>query len=75
MTPTNADVHLIIPQEYIGKPIEITSLSLYELQETPAKKTTMADFWGILSEETAEDLNQNATQSRKDWEERLSKQV
>ena len=56
ITPTNTDVHIIINKEYIGKPIEITYLALEEPEQKPVSKKTMADFWGILSDETAEDL-------------------
>jgi len=74
MTPTNADVHISIPKEYIGKPIEITYLALEELAQKPVSKKTMADFWGILSDETAEDMHKHVEQSRNEWEERLKKQ-
>ena len=74
ITPTNADVHISIQKEYIGKPIEITYLALEELEQKPVSKKTMADFWGILSDETAEDLHKHVKQSRDEWEERLNKQ-
>ncbi len=74
ITPTDTDVLLHINKEYIGKPIEITYLALDELEQKPVSKKTMADFWGVLSDETAEDMREEVKQSRKDWEERLKKQ-
>ncbi len=74
ITPTNTDVHMQINKEYIGKPIEITYLALEELEQKPVNKKTMADFWGILSDETAEDMRAQVKQSRNEWEERLKKQ-
>ena len=72
--PANADVHISIQKEYIGKPIEITYVALEELEHKPVSKKTMADFWGILSDKTAEDLQEQVKQSRNEWEDSLKKQ-
>jgi len=74
ITPTDAEVHLHINKEYIGKPIEITYLALEELEQKPSSKKTMADFWGVLSDETAEDMQAQVKQGRDEWEDRLKKQ-
>lgn len=74
ITPKDADIHLVVPKEYIGKTIEITVLSLEELGEAPVSKRTMADFWGILSDATAQDMHKEAELSRESWDERLAKQ-
>ena len=74
ITPENTDVHLHINKEYIGKPIEITYLALDELEQKPVSKKTMADFWGILSDETALDMHEQVKQTHNEWEERLKKQ-
>lgn len=63
ITPTNTNITLSIPEDYIGKPIEITFLALEELKLKPPKKT-MADFWGVISDQTAEALHQQVEQSR-----------
>jgi hypothetical protein len=34
----------------------------------------MADFWGIISDETAAELQKELEESRNSWEERLKKQ-
>ena len=67
ITPTNASINLSIPEDYIGKPIEITFLALEELQQKPTQKT-MADFWGVISDETAQSLHDQITQSRSEWD-------
>lgn len=64
--PTNTNIHLSIPQDYVGKPIEVTFLALEEIEQKPAKKT-MADFWGVISDETAEALHKQVEQSRNEW--------
>lgn len=63
ITPTNTNITLSIPDDYIGKPIEITFLALEEL-ELELPKKTMADFWGVISDQTAEALHQQVEQSR-----------
>lgn len=66
ITPTNTNITLSIPEDYIGKPIEITFLALEELELKSTKKT-MADFWGVISDQTAEALHQQVEQSRNEW--------
>ncbi len=64
--PTNTNINLSIPEDYVGKSIEVTFLALEELEQKPAKKT-MADFWGIISDETAEALHKQVEQNRDEW--------
>ena len=64
--PTNTNISISIPKDYIGKSIEVTLLSLEELEQKPGKKT-MADFWGVISDETAEVLHQQVEESRNEW--------
>jgi len=66
ITPKKAQISLSIPKEYVGKPIEITCLALDEL-EHKENKSTMAKFWNIISDETAEVLHQEVEQSRHEW--------
>lgn len=67
ITPTNTNISLSIPKDYVGKPIEITFLALEELQQKAGNKT-MSDFWGIISDETAQVLHQQVEQSRNEWD-------
>jgi hypothetical protein len=66
LTPENTHIELDIPAEYVGKQIEVTFLSLEELNQKPGK--TMAEFWGILSKETGEQLQRHVEESRNEWE-------
>jgi hypothetical protein len=67
ITPANTDIHLSIPENYMGKPIEITYLALEELEQKTMPKT-MADFWNTISDETAQKLHNNVINIRKEWE-------
>ncbi len=64
--PTNTNINLSIPEDYVGKPIEVTFLALEEIEQKPAKKT-MLDFWGVISDETAEALHEQVEKSRNEW--------
>lgn len=66
ITPADTNINLSVLEDYVGKPIEVTFLALDELQQKPAKKT-MADFWGVISNETAKTLHQQAEESRNEW--------
>ncbi len=70
ITPADVDVHLTIAKEYVGRPIEITYLALDELDKAPASTTrkTMADFWNVLSDDTAEKLRSEIDNMRREWE-------
>jgi hypothetical protein len=63
VTPDNTHLELDIPVEYVGKRLEVTYLALDEI-ENPRGKKTMADFWGILSDETSADLMELVKSSR-----------
>ncbi|MDR1021888.1 MAG: hypothetical protein LBL94_01205 [Prevotellaceae bacterium] len=65
ITPENTNIHLSIPENYVGKTIEITFLSLEELEQH--FPVTLGDFWGILSEEEALQLSKHTQQARKEW--------
>jgi hypothetical protein len=65
---TLADTHIEfdIPMEYVGKRVEITFSQVDDIVDE--KKITMADFWGILSDETARELRIDVEKSRAEWE-------
>ena len=67
--PQNNNYNLVIPDNYIGKNIEILFYSLDEItEEKPiTAKKTMADFSGILTENDYLSLKQHAQQARKEW--------
>jgi hypothetical protein len=65
ITPEHTDIHLSIPETYVGKTIEITFLALDELEQQPKK--TLGDFWGLLSNEEYLQLKDHTQQARKEW--------
>jgi hypothetical protein len=75
-TPQESSYTVDIPNNYIGKQIEILIYSLDEIADVkPAvTKKTMANFWGVLGDTTANDLREKTEKSRASWEDRLSKQ-
>jgi hypothetical protein len=74
--PQNNSYTLTIPNNYIGKKIEILMYALDEVAEekVTAPKKTMAEFWGSISDATAAELHKHLEESRNGWEERLDKQ-
>ena len=67
VVPGDAHIELDIPADYIGKRVEVTYSLLEEVETTRAKKT-MADFWGILSDKTASDMQAEIAKSWEEWE-------
>jgi hypothetical protein len=65
ITPKHTDIHLSIPETYVGKTVEITFLVLDEPEQQPKK--TLGDFWGLLSEEEYLQLKDHTQQARKEW--------
>ena len=66
--PQNNNLNLAIPNNYIGKEIEVLIYAKEELVEEKAKpKKSMADFCGTLSENDYQSLKQHTEQARKEW--------
>jgi hypothetical protein len=74
ITPLQGEINLKIDEKYIGKTIEITYLAVDELYSSLNSKKTLADFWGKMSDDTAQILHREVEESRNQWEERLNKQ-
>ena len=68
ITPLQTDILLSIPQKYVGKKIEVLLYAVDEIVEELPMKTTMADFWGKLSDESAKKLHHNVNVMRNEWE-------
>jgi hypothetical protein len=69
ITPQNTDVHISIPQDYVGRKMEVLLYATDELvEEKPIVKSTMAQFWGVISTETGEDMHKSALKSRNEWD-------
>ncbi len=67
--PQQRDILLSVPQEYVGKKIEVLVYAIEEIVEELPKKVTMADFWGKMSDESAQKIHDNIKQMRNEWEE------
>jgi len=68
ITPEQRDILLSVPQEYVGKKIEVLMYAIEEIVEELPRKVTMADFWGKLSDESAQKIHDNVKQMRNEWE-------
>ena len=66
ITPAKKDIHLSIPENYIGKKLEITFFALDELIEKQSNKK-LGDFLGLLSEDEYTQLKNHTEQARKEW--------
>ena len=67
LTPDTKTVTFDIPENYLGKKIEVIAFAIDEGVEIPTKKT-MADFRGIISKERADELNRAVLKSKDEWE-------
>jgi len=65
--PSNTDVHLSIPKDYVGKKIEVVYYPVDELIEQKRPVKTMDSFKGILSNEDADELQEYVKKSREEW--------
>ena len=73
--PQENKVTLTIPNNYIGKKLEILVYSVDEIVRDKSETKTMSDFWGTISDETAADLHKQTTEGRNGWEDRLNNQI
>jgi hypothetical protein len=68
VTPQNNTLYLLIPDNYIGREIEVLLYAKDELEEEKIKpKKTMANFTGVLSENDYQSLKSHTEQARKEW--------
>jgi hypothetical protein len=67
--PQNNSYNLAIPNDYIGRKIEILFYALDEIVEEKVEpKMTMADFCGILSDSDYSSLKKHTEQARTEWD-------
>jgi hypothetical protein len=68
LTPKNNSLVLSIPNDYIGREIEVLLYAKDELDEPKAEVVkTMASFSGILSEKEYISLKSQTESARKEW--------
>jgi hypothetical protein len=69
VTPLNHQLHLSIPNSYIGKEIEVLLYAKDELTEEKAAKRNNANrHKGLLTTEEAEKYDMYQKQARKEWD-------
>ncbi len=67
LTPDSKTVTFDIPENYLGKKIEVIAFAIDEGVEKSAKKT-LADFWGVISKERAASWIEEVNKSKDEWE-------
>ena len=69
LTPQTTDQHIALPTDYVGKKVEVLVFTHDEEIEAPnATPDIMAQFWGVISEQTTEEMHKHIGQSRAEWE-------
>ena len=70
ITPDQTDIHLSVPQNYVGRKLEVLLYPVDELDEQVEKplKKKPSDFIGTMSNEEADMLRKHVEQSRNEWE-------
>jgi hypothetical protein len=68
ITPNNKIFPLPIPEEYIGKQVEVLFYTADEGKEEKGNtKQSMSDFCGVLSENDYQALKNYSQKTRKEW--------
>jgi hypothetical protein len=71
ITPQQQNISILVPQNYVGKKIEVLLYAIDELLEEEEKKATpnnAAKFKGLFSKEEGEKFNNYINQVRNEWE-------
>jgi len=69
ITPESTDLHIAIPTEYVGKKVEVLVFTYDEARTAPkVTPDIMAQFWGVISEQTTEEMHKHVALSRNEWE-------
>ena len=68
ITPQQADISISIPPQYIGKKLEVLLYAVDEITEEEVNPGVMAQFWGVLSDESAQALQAQTTKDRAEWD-------
>lgn len=68
VTPTDGNISIKVPQDYIGKQVEVLMYKVDELVDVqPTKPLTMSAYKGLLSKEEATELQDFVSKSREEW--------
>ena len=68
VVPDDTHIELIVPADYVGKKVEVSFFLLDEITGPKPEGSTMGDFWGILSDESANAIRSEMRNSRGEWE-------
>jgi len=68
ITPLNTDIHLSLPQSYLGKEIEVIFFAKDEMQGDAKVYNSLAGVKGILSANEALELINQIEKSRNEWD-------
>lgn len=68
LIPQQTNLNILVPQNYIGKKIEVLLYAVDEILINAPKNVTMADFWNVISDETAQKLRKNVAETKDEWE-------
>jgi len=73
VTPKEQDVSIHLPENYIGRRIEVLLCPVDEINEEKDAKRTMADFRGTLNltDEEYKDLQQYVKDARNEWDKNI----
>ena len=69
--PPDNNIVLTVPEQYIGKKIEVLMYDVDEVSSdapVPATRLKPSELRGFLSSETADALQQHVKQSRNEWD-------
>lgn len=75
ITPKENNYLIKIPNNYIGKELEVFIYAKDELTFEKNSKKSMADFQGIISDNTANDMHKELQETRNGWDDRLKNQI
>jgi hypothetical protein len=70
VTPQQQNISIQVPQNYIGRQIEVLLYAVDELieEEKITRPNNAAKYKGIFSKEEGEKFNQYLKQARSEWE-------
>ena len=68
VTPLNKDLHILIPDSYVGKNLELIIYAIDEpITVQPEAPGSMSKFKGILTEQEATSLQEYVKKFREEW--------
>ncbi len=72
VTPTDGNISIKVPDDYIGKHVEVLVYKVDELIDIkPTKPLTMSAYKGLLSKKEATELQDLVSKSREEWKDSI----